>query len=59
MKLTNGFLNKSEHGIQSLQYLIKFQEVVGVVIVVYVLTRYIQFLIPEKKVVSDSIKVTK
>jgi len=59
MKLTNGFLNKSGQGIQSLQYLIKFQEVVGVVIVVYVLTRYIQFLIPEKKVVSDSIKVTK
>ena len=59
MKLTNGFLNKSGQGIQSLQYLIKFQEVIGVVIVVYVLARYIQFLIPEKKVISDTIKVTK
>ena len=59
MKLTNGFLNKSGQGIQSLQYLIKFQEVIGVVIVLYVLVRYIQFLIPEKKIISDTIKVTK
>lgn len=49
MKLTNGFLNKSGQGIHVLQYLIRFQEVIGVVIVVYVLVRYIQFLIPEKK----------
>jgi len=59
MKLTNGFLNKSGQGIPSLQYLIKFQEVVGVLIVIYVLTRYIQFLMPEKKVVSDSIEINK
>lgn len=53
MKLTNGFLNKSGQGIASLQYLIKFQEAVGVIIVLYVLIRYIQFLLPEKTVVSD------
>lgn len=52
MKLTNGFLNKSGQGIASLQYLIKFQEAVGVIIVLYVLIRYIQFLLPEKNVVS-------
>jgi len=59
MKLTNGFLTKSGQGIPSLQYLIKFQEVVGVLIVIYVLTKYIQFLMPEKKVVSDSIEINK
>ncbi|WP_055668978.1 TDT family transporter [Desnuesiella massiliensis] len=53
MKLTNGFLNKSGQGIASLQYLIKFQEAVGVIIVLYVLIRYIQFLLPEKTVASD------
>lgn len=53
MKLTNGFLNKSGQGITSLQYLIKFQEAVGVIIVLYVLIRYIQFLLPEKTVASD------
>lgn len=59
MKLTNGFLNKSGQGIGFLQYLIKFQEVVGVIIVLYVLLRYVQFLLPEKVVVSDSAKISK
>ncbi|MPN07003.1 hypothetical protein SDC9_154262 [bioreactor metagenome] len=59
MKLTNGFLNKSGQDISFLQYLVKFQEIVAVAIVVYVLIRYIQFLLPEKVVVSDSAKISK
>ncbi|EQB90297.1 exfoliative toxin A/B [Clostridium punense] len=59
MKLTNGFLNKSGQGISFLQYLVKFQEIVAVAIVIYVLIRYIQFLLPEKAVVSDSAKISK
>lgn len=53
MKLTNGFLTKSGHGIAFLHYLILFQEAVGVVMVLYVLIRYIQFLIPEKSMAAD------
>jgi exfoliative toxin A/B len=48
IKLTNGFLTKSGHAISSLQYLAEFQVVVGVVITLYVLIRYIQFLLPQK-----------
>lgn len=44
MKLTNEFLIKTNQAIQSLQYLIKFQEIVGVAITLYVLYRYYQFL---------------
>ena len=44
MKLTNGFLIKTNQGIPSLQYLVKFQEIVGVALTLYVLYRYIQFL---------------
>lgn len=44
IKLTNGFLIKSGNAVPSLKYLIKFQELIGVAIVLYVLFRYIQFL---------------
>ncbi len=44
MKLTNGFLIKSGQGIPALKYLVKFQEVVAVIITLYVLVRYIQFI---------------
>jgi len=44
MKLTNGFLTKSGQAIPSLRYLVKFQEVIGVAITLYVLYRYVQFL---------------
>lgn len=47
IKLTNGFLNKSGQPISSLQYLVKFQEVIGVVLTLYVLIRYIQILLPK------------
>ena len=44
MKLTNGFLIKSEQAIPWLKYLVKLQELVAVIMVVYVLVRYLQFL---------------
>lgn len=43
MKLTNGFLTKSGQGIPALKYLVKFQ-VVAVIITLYILVRYIQFI---------------
>jgi exfoliative toxin A/B len=45
IKLTNGFLIKSDNAIGSLKYLVKFQEILAVVIVLYVLIRYINFLL--------------
>ena len=56
IKLTNGFLIKSAQPISSLKYLVKFQEVVGVVITLYVLIRYIQFLLPAHNIVLDDTK---
>lgn len=57
MKLTNGFLAKSGHGISVLKYLIRFQEVVAVVLTLYVLVRYIQFVFTaEKAALSASLK---
>lgn len=44
MKLTNGFLIKTNQAISSLQYLIKFQEIVGVSMTLYVLYKYFKFL---------------
>ncbi len=44
LKLTNGFLIKSEQPIAFLKYLVKFEEIVAIVIVLYVLIRYISFL---------------
>jgi len=43
MKLTNGFLIKTNQAIPSLQYLIKFQEIVGVLMTLYVLYKYYKF----------------
>lgn len=45
VKLVNGFLVKSGQNILALKYLVKFQEVIGIVITLYVLVRYIQFLL--------------
>lgn len=44
IKLTNGFLVKTNHAIPMLKYLIKFQEIIGVALTLYVLFRYIKFL---------------
>lgn len=54
IKLTNGFLTKSRQPISSLQYLVKFQEVVGVVITLYVLIRYIQFILTKYTIILDN-----
>jgi exfoliative toxin A/B len=53
IKLTSGFLAKNGQTILSLQYLVKFQEVVGVVITLYVLIRYIQFILPKNSIILD------
>ncbi|AYD39325.1 C4-dicarboxylate ABC transporter [Clostridium fermenticellae] len=45
VKLVNRFLVKSGQNILALKYLVKFQEVIGIVITLYVLVRYIQFLL--------------
>ncbi len=44
LKLTNGFLIKAEKPIAMLKYLVKFEEVLAVLIVLYVLFRYIEFI---------------
>ncbi len=49
MKLTNGFLIKSGHVITALKYLIKFQEAVAFVLIIYVLVKYIEFLFAKEK----------
>ena len=55
MKLTNGFLIKTNQAIPSLQYLIKFQEIIGVSITMYVLYKYYKFLtIKDNKAVKKS-----
>lgn len=46
VKLADGFLIKSGQSILLLRYLIRFQEVTGVGITIYVLIRYILFLLP-------------
>lgn len=45
MKLANEFLIKSGHAIPELRYLILFQEAVGVMLTLYVLFRYVKFLL--------------
>ncbi len=49
IKLTNGFLIKSKQAIPVLKYLVKFQEIIAISITIYVLVRYIQFLLPKRK----------
>jgi exfoliative toxin A/B len=56
MKLTNGFLTKSGQAIPALKYLVRFQEILAVVLTLYVLFRYIQFLMPVKKPVISKVE---
>jgi exfoliative toxin A/B len=57
MKLTNGFLNKSGQGIPALKYLVSLQEVVAIVLTLYVLLRYVEFLFAgEKTTVKANMK---
>ena len=44
IKLTNGFLANSGQAISLLKYVVKLEEIVAILIVVYVLLKYIQFL---------------
>jgi len=44
MKLTNGLLIKMERPIYLLKYLVKFQEILALVIVIYVLINYFKFI---------------
>jgi len=52
IKLTNGFLANSGNGIAWLKYIVRFQEVIAVSLVFYVLIRFIQFLISSEKSVT-------
>lgn len=44
IKLTNGFLANSGQPVPTLKYIVKFEEIVAILIVIYVLLKYIQFL---------------
>lgn len=44
LKLTNGFLTNSGNAIAFLKYLVKFEELVALIMVLYVLFRYIGFV---------------
>lgn len=44
IKLTNGFLNKSGNPLAFLNYVVKFEEMIAVAIVIYVLIKYVNFL---------------
>jgi len=50
MKGTNAFLLNTNNGIAALMYVVKFLEAAAVLIVFYVLIRYIMFLVPSKTV---------
>ncbi|MEG2289161.1 MAG: TDT family transporter [Clostridium sp.] len=44
MKGTNAFLIKIDKGISIIKYVVKFQEIVAIIIVVYVLVRFLMFI---------------
>lgn len=44
MKLTNGFLTKTNQTVEILKFIVKFQEAAAVLMVIYVLYRYMKFL---------------
>lgn len=58
IKLTNGFLIKANIAVNSLKYIVKFEEVLSIIIVIYVLIRYIAFLFEKNQVqnISGTIK---
>lgn len=47
IKLTNGFLIKTGKGINTLKYIVKFQEIFSIAMVIYVLAKYTAFLFTE------------
>jgi len=50
LKLTNGFLTKVGTNVDFLKYVVKFEELLAVVIVLYVAVRYIRFLFTKTEV---------
>lgn len=54
VKLTNNFLTKSNKAIGILNYVVKFEEILAVAIVLYVLVRYIKFLFSNEQ----NVKIT-
>ncbi|MBU3093000.1 TDT family transporter [Clostridium sp. CF011] len=54
MKQLNGYLVNIKEPIYMLKYLVKFQEVLAVLIVIYVLARYFKFLFLEDKISKNS-----
>lgn len=54
LKLTNGFLIKVGTPIPMLKYLVNFEELIAVLIVLYVLVKYISFLITKDVVTGKS-----
>jgi exfoliative toxin A/B len=50
IKVTNTFLNNSDKAVPMLKYLVRVEELIAVVIVLYVLLRYIDFLFIKKPV---------
>lgn len=49
LKLTNGFLTKSNQAIPVLKYLVKFEELLAFVLIIYVLVKYLAFIFQDKK----------
>ncbi|KDR95870.1 Voltage-dependent anion channel [Peptoclostridium litorale DSM 5388] len=47
MKKTGAFLQSSGYALNSLKYIVVFEEILSIVIVLYVLVQYIKFLLPE------------
>lgn len=53
LKLTNGFLIKAERPVAILKYLVKFEEILAIGVVLYVLFRYIKFLLVKQETVNS------
>jgi len=52
LKITNGFLTNAQSPIGILKYLVKFEELLAVIMVIYVLFRYLNFLFTKSETVK-------
>jgi len=50
MKQLNGYLVKIKQPIDMLKYLVKFQELIAIFIVIYVLVRYFKYMMLDDKI---------
>ena len=55
LKLTNGFLTKAGIPVPMLKYLVNFEELIAVFIVLYVLVKYINFILAKDVTASKSV----